>query len=257
MLKDGMYETKIVSLEGSTRPGSWLKNKIDIALLNRIESNINYSEVCDSVVKVLEIGVGNGRFAELLLKKHPNVSYFGVEPVRTLRLATMKRLEQFGARQTISDSYLPEINDVPGGEFDVCLMLHLLEHATNPAIAREWLLSIFEKLKKGGRVMILCPNIFDYQAWFYDGDWTHAYPTTTKRIADLGLDVSFAVVEAIDLRANSGNLFIKGALLGFSRLFPVSVMDFIGKKLFNTNYLGMGIKAAVFWRNSWVVLEKP
>jgi hypothetical protein len=112
-------------------------------------------------------------------------------------------------------------------------------------------------MKVGGRVIIVCPNHFDYKSYFYDGDWSHGYPTTTRRIELLGVDAGFVSVEATDLRANSNNPLLKFLLGLISKVIPTGLINQVGQRIFRVPYIGMGLQAALFWRNCWVVLEKP
>ena len=252
-----MYETKILQLEDKGRPGVRLKRRIDAALCNRIIGIIDTTKSIDSIVNVLEIGTGTGRIAKMLLRTEPRMNYFGVEPASTLRDVTSKSLSEYEARANVIDSRLPELEDVPIGNFDICLMFHLLEHAPDYYQANAWMASVYSRLKPGGRVIIICPNIFDYKGFFYDVDWSHAYPTTTKRIKDLGIDVGFNINQTLDLRCNSNKIYFKLALRLILLFFPIKSLNRVGEIVFKIPYIGVGIAAAVFWRNSWVVLEKP
>jgi SAM-dependent methyltransferase len=254
-----MYETKLLQIESKGRPGGRVKKFIDTALISRIIDTIdsaNCQQSKKSNVKVLEIGTGTGRIAELLLATSSTIQYLGVEPTKSLRDATRKTLLEFKDRAEIIDGTLPELHDVPDSSFDLCLMLHLLEHAPDHVSAHAWLSAVSSRLKPGGRVVIVCPNIFDYKKYFYDADWSHAYPTTTKRLRDLGLDTGYKVIEAIDLRCNSNRAHIRLVLRCISYIFPVRLLNVLGNYVLKVPYIGMGLAAAVLWRNSWIVLEK-
>ena len=253
---NSIYETKIHTIQTDGRPGSWLKKRIDLKLINRILKCIQPLRANASIIHVLEVGTGSGRIAELLLDADTTITYCGVEPVRTLREATIETMSRFAERSEIVDDSLPELHGIPSCQFDVCMMFHLLEHASDHLHAHEWLKSIYLKIKPGGYVMILCPNIFDYKPYFYDADWSHGYPTTTNRIRDLGVDIGFEVVEALDLRCNSANVFVKTILACVSKLIPTGVVNKFGYLFFNIAYIGMGLQASMFWRNSWVVLKR-
>jgi len=252
-----MYETKINELSTSNRPGIKLKGFLDSLLLKRINSHFVHLIAQDKEVQLLEIGTGSGHLANQLLVANSKLRYTGVEPTQTLRAATAELLSSFGDRAHVIDNSLPDLTNVAEGFFDVCVMFHLLEHATDQIQAHLWLTTIFKKMKTGGRVIIVCPNLFDYRSYFYDGDWSHGYPTTTRRIELLGIDTGFMSIEATDLRANSNNFIVK-ILLGLtSKAIPTGLINRVGERVFGISYIGMGLQAALFWRNCWVVLEKP
>jgi SAM-dependent methyltransferase len=252
-----MYETKINELDSSKRPGQRAKNYIDNLLIKRIVSSLKPLLREGEHIQLLEIGTGSGQLAKRLLTVEANIDYVGVEPTDTLRNATAINLSGFSNRANIVDSSLPELPNLGDSCFDACLMFHLLEHATDQIQAHIWLDSVFNKLKPGGRVLIVCPNVFDYGAYFYDGDWSHGYPTTTRRIELLGIDTGFDSIEAFDLRANTQNRLMKALMRVASAIMPTELLNVLGKKIFGVSYIGMGIQAALFWRNCWVVLEKP
>jgi SAM-dependent methyltransferase len=252
-----MYETKINELDSSKRPGKKVKNYIDSLLINRVLRCLNPLLLKADRLRLLEIGTGSGQLAMQLLSAELRIDYVGVEPTSTLRSATANTLSAFSDRTAIIDSSLPALNGIQDSSFDACLMFHLLEHATDQIQAHMWLSSIFDKMKPGGRVLIICPNLFDYGPYFYDGDWSHGYPTTSRRIELLGVDAGFSSVEAIDLRANTQNLFVKALLRVTSAFVPTEILNALGKKMFGVSYIGMGLQSALFWRNCWVVLEKP
>jgi hypothetical protein len=252
-----MYETKINELNTAERPGKRFKSFLDSLLLKRISQHLKPLENLEQEIQLLEIGTGSGHLAKQLLDADSRIRYVGVEPTTTLRKATTELLSPFGNRVHVIDSSLPELLNVSDVSFDACMMFHLLEHATDQIQAHLWLTSIFKKMKVGGRVIIVCPNLFDYKSYFYDGDWSHGYPTTTRRIELLGVDAGFVSREATDLRANSNNLLVKGLLALISKLIPTGLINQVGHKIFGVPYIGMGVQAALFWRNCWVVLEKP
>lgn len=252
-----MYETKINELMDSGRPGKSFKNFLDSLLIERIIDCLQPLTNEDRNIQLLEIGTGSGLLAHQLLSRDLNIRYVGVEPTNTLRVATTEVLKPFGDRVTMLDSSLPDLANISDASFDACIMFHLLEHATDQIQAHNWLLSILKKVKPGGRVIIVCPNHFDYKSYFYDGDWSHGYPTTSRRIELLGVDVGFNPLETTDLRGNCDNLIVKGLLGLISKAIPTGFINLLGQKIFGIRYLGMGLQAALFWRNCWVVLERP
>ena len=253
-----MYETKINELTASRRPGKGFKNYLDSLLIKRIMKSVE--PVRGNVsgnLEMLEIGTGSGQLAYQMLQADVSLQYLGVEPTNSLRAATTELLSPYGSRARLIDSSLPQLVGTSDNSFDVCVMFHLLEHAPDQYQAHQWLSAVFSKVKQGGRVIIVCPNLFDYKTYFYDGDWSHGYPTTSRRIELLGIDAGFRSIEATDLRGNSNNLLVKGILRVGSFCVPTGLINFLGQKLLKVSYLGMGLQAALFWRNCWVVLEKP
>lgn len=249
-----MYDSKIDQIADDSRPGGLLKHQLDMRLVNSLLREIDAINKPNSEIVVLEIGTGTGTIGEQLLKNQ--INYIGIEPTRTLRIAAEQRLTKYKQLTQIYDDRLPKLDSVFKESVDVCLMLHVLEHAPNYVEAHDWLTAIRDRLRFGGKLIIICPNYFDYQSYFFDGDWSHSWVSTTRRIALLGRDAGFNVLRASDTRANTSRLTAKAVLCVISKIFPTQLVNWLGRKFLHVDYLGMGIQAALFWRNSLVVLEK-
>ena len=103
--------------------------------------------------------------------------------------------------------YLPiELKD----SFDAVLTMHVMEHASSLAEARAWVKALAECLRPGGSLVVVAPDVRDYRAGFWDSDWSHGWPTTPGRIAQL--------VEVIGLEVTTAEVMRLGSLSPWSSL---------------------------------------
>lgn len=202
---------------------------------------------------VLEIGVGIGRAARCVSAL--NINYVGVEPTRGLREVAEKNLKGVAELVSILDLDFSTLSQIQM-EFDHTFAIHVLEHASHPIEAREWMEAMANRTKVGGFISLACPNYFSYGKHFFDGDWTHAYPTTPNRIKAIGDDLGLKLVKCTDSRGTFSQPLIKGllGLIGIS--LNTKLLNSIGKMVFGVDYLGTGLKVALFWRLTSVTFQK-
>jgi hypothetical protein len=221
-------------------------------LMNRIV-NIFLKNSNDAPNIVLEVGLGVGRAARCFSNR--KIRYVGVEPTQSLRMAAEENLADVSRDVSIHDldfSSLSLLNE----KFDHTFAIHVLEHASNPLEARSWLSSMKNQTKNEGFISIACPNYFSYGKYFYDGDWTHAYPTTPNRLKAIGDDLGLKLIRCEDTRATFSNPVLRLILLVINFFLNTKILNEIGKKLFGVEYLGTGIKVALFWKLSIVTFQK-
>jgi len=134
-------------------------------------------------LNILEIGPGHGYFARSCLKNDYNYTAIDENPT------CVKRLLDQGISANIAS--VPPINSEL--KFDVIFMDQVLEHMESPSEAQELIENCYNKLEKGGIVIIACPDIHTHRGNFYD-DYTHGYPTSITRISRLLQDFGFDIV---------------------------------------------------------------
>lgn len=135
--------------------------------------------------KVLEIGSGRGSFAKLCQKK--NVSYFGIEPEKTLFL----KLRKLGFNvKNLKAPPLPYKDSF----FDYVVHFHVVEHLEDANIVYKFFSEINRILKKDGKMIFRCPNALTWGFKFWDMDYTHSFFTTPRRIEQALYDSGFETI---------------------------------------------------------------
>jgi len=114
---------------------------------------------------VLDIGCGNGKFLDYLIKR--GFDGYGIElPGKAAERAS--KIPQLHLKTgQISDE------DFSDSFFDAVTLWHVFEHLTEP---EETLRIISRILKPGGNLHILMPNIESLQSKIFKGNWLHVDP---------------------------------------------------------------------------------
>jgi SAM-dependent methyltransferase len=219
-------------------------------LTKRILSNfIRQTNLNPKSTNLLEIGAGTGRgaLASSILNFR---SYTGVEP--TKKLANFLRTKR---NLRIIEEYLPSLTSIKDSEFDAVFSIHVLEHASSHKEAYAYIEEMKRITRKDGLILIVSPDIRDYGSFFWDSDWSHGFPTTPNRIAQIMRDQQIKVVCEKTMHIGSLNLF--SYLIGkfFNLILPTSIGDRITKKIF-VRPLVSGAKIALFWGLTFVIGQK-
>lgn len=162
--------------------------------------------------RILEIGYGHGYFAKVA--RDAGLDYRAVDMSVAL------------TAEGASDGFKVVVGCVPPipaecGSFDTIWMSHVLEHAKDWMHAREMLQACFDALPAKGQVCVICPDIFSWGWHFFDGDWSHGFPSSLNRVTQILQDVGFHVRGAhhtLTVR----NPFLLDALVS---LIPMRLID--------------------------------
>jgi len=227
----------------SERLQAWLASRV-------VSEFVEQAGLSPSSSDLLEIGSGTGRIG-VVAGELGFRSYTGVEPATAL--ADYARAHH-GLR--ILDEELPHLLSIPDGAFDAVISMHVIEHAPGYLDAREWLAEMTRCVSFGGYVAIVAPNYLDYKAFFWDADWSHGFPTTPARIAQILNDLQMEVTVATSMHlGRTGSVAAASARL-LSLLIPTRLVDTITVRVIGRP-LGSGLKIAMLWGLTFVVARKP
>jgi hypothetical protein len=191
---------------------------------------------------LLEVGTGTGRVASAASAWR---RYEGVEPTNALRQMTRER---YGV--TVHDASLPNLPAELKG-FDAAIAIHVLEHAPDGYAARAWLAAMCGAVRPGGFVLIASPDLRDYRTSFWESDWSHGWPTTPHRIADLMIDVGLTPIVVRSMRLGSLSPWnVAGHVAG--GLIPTRPVDALTRRYVGRP-LATGVKIATLWGLAFVV----
>jgi SAM-dependent methyltransferase len=145
----------------------------------------------------LEIGPGRGVLANICLKK--GVEYSAVEPNRQMA----ESLEKRGA-----DVVCAMVPPLPAldREFDVVVMINVMEHMNSMQDALQITRQIRDVLKAKGNLVICSPDYLNLRHNFFNCDFSHNYVTTRRRLRQLLLSAGFE---------NIKSYYLSGPLTGF------------------------------------------
>jgi hypothetical protein len=133
---------------------------------------------------------------------------------------------------------------------------HVLEHAPTYHAAREWCAEMMRVTRPGGSILIAAPDIRDYGTYFWDGDWSHGWPTTPRRVSQILRDLDLEVVVETSMHLGGlGPLRALGAHVA-SAMIPTRLVDMATVKAVGRP-LASGLKVATLWGLAFVVARKP
>jgi SAM-dependent methyltransferase len=196
---------------------------------------------------IVEIGAGTGRGADFC-REIAVESYCGIEPNR--KLADFCR----GKGHSILEESLPRVG-LPTSSYDLLFSIHVLEHAPTYLDARAWCEEMLRVTKPGGYVLVAAPNIIRWKNYFWNGDWSHGYPTTPNRIHQIFMDLNAEVVFCGNFHLG-GTSFFRGVLARLlSGLLPTRVIDALTTK-FLGRPLGTGLQQGLLLDLAYVIVKK-
>ncbi len=125
-----------------------------------LNNNNHYAKIFEKIKKytankkVLEIGSGGGYLYHYLKKN--------VKKYEAVELSDIQR--KYLSKKFKIKTY-KEINDAPKSDYDVVIIISVLEHVTDPV---DFLKNLKILLRKKGRIIIECPSINDPLVGFYN-----------------------------------------------------------------------------------------
>lgn len=251
-----MYDSHLSRI--SNRPGEKLQillaRKLLIKFLNLTKNNLSGNS---KPLELLEIGSGSGRMLPIVVNM--GLKYTAVEPTKIMRCELEKVAERSNIQKQqykVINNSLPNLRQVSSSKFDLTIALHVIEHAPNPYIAREWLEEMQRILTVGGYVFLVTPYFPDYRWRFYDVDWSHSFPTTVNNLREILTDLNFQIIEATTVRGWSSNKMYSGIVGLVLRLIPVAPLDFMAKVFFKEELLFSGFSSGYLRRNTFLVARK-
>lgn len=166
---------------------------------------------------VIELGVGKGYFA--VSATDYGLTYCGVEASAEQCLV----LREHGL--SVKDGLVPPI-PAETASFDLVYTAHLLEHLPDGGAVFDLFTEASRILRDGGVLAILFPNYMTMKREFWNCDYTHAYPTTERRIRQLLRDTGFEPVLTVKFAGH-----FKGPVRYLfkvpARIFPYRLLQFL------------------------------
>lgn len=161
---------------GSKRKTNWPKKYIDHFLSDF--PNLN---------RVLEIGPGEGEFAEECIKR--KFKYLGLESSETY----LKRLHSKNI--TVIHACVPPI-PLANDSFDLIHAEHVIEHFNSNKEFTFFLNECHRTLRDGGILSLSYPNYITQGKLFFDWSYSHSLPFTKYNLERACLDYGFRVIRS-------------------------------------------------------------
>lgn len=142
-----------------------------------------------TVDSVVEIGPGEGFFAQSC--REAGVSYLALES-SAVGVAALQK-QGFDVIQATLPPFPSSISQT-----DLVYASHLIEHLPNPDAVLDFMTQARAALRPGGRLAFAYPDARWMRMDFWDADYTHSWPSTPRRVAQVARDAGFEVAKHYD-----------------------------------------------------------
>jgi len=229
------------------KPGEPLQHWVSKRIMKEI---IDVADLEVAICDVLEIGCGTGTLARQIVERGFR-SYSAFEPNSMLASITRESVN----KAKVYEIALPNVPKGIKSSFDLIICVHVIEHAKNGYEAREWIASLKPLLKENGILVIISPEISEYKGYFWEIDWSHCFPTSKENLKQIALDLEYKVDFSRSFKLGSTKHLATFVGSFFSFLIPTKLLNLLGN-YFIGRPLGTGLKAALLWGATFVVVRK-
>jgi SAM-dependent methyltransferase len=136
---------------------------------------------------VLEIGPGRGIFTDICIEK--GIECSAIEPNKQMAASLEKR------GVNVIRAIVPPLPALDK-EFDVVVMINVMEHMNSMQDALQITRQIREVLKPKGKLLICSPDYLNLRHNFFNCDFSHSYVTTRRRLRQLLLSAGFENIKS-------------------------------------------------------------
>jgi SAM-dependent methyltransferase len=154
----------------------WMKQSAE-HLLDRI------CQVVHPIQKIVELGPGWGAFAQACRDR--GIRYTAVD-------TNIRLLEELKPANTIC-SFVPPF-PLHDRVCDVVVASHVLEHSNGLGQAQALVSEMIRIVREGGCVAIVSPDLLWVGKYFWDCDYSHSFPTSSRRLYHLFIDHRLEIV---------------------------------------------------------------
>jgi ubiquinone/menaquinone biosynthesis C-methylase UbiE len=150
-------------------------------------------------IEVLELGVGKGYFAKACFmysqKHHLNIKFSAFDRNKDM----LNNLTKFNKEIKTYSGELPGLKIGSNKKFDVVYCAFVVEHLKNGLEIYELIENIKRVLKDNGLIIFFTPNALSQKFEFFNIDYTHHYPTTSRNVAQAFYDCDITDVKVLKI----------------------------------------------------------
>ena len=195
--------------------------------------------------RILEVGAGWGFFAEVCRSR--GARYQGLE------------MNPGQARALRADGHDVVVGVIPpfppGAPADVVWMSHVLEHAVDYRHALAMATAAHARVERGGYLVVIAPDLLSWREEFWNGDWSHGFPTTVRRVRELVTEAGFEVVAAEHHTASFRQDLAISGLTRLLALIPYEGIDQVLNRAIGHGY-AYAFMTVFGWRQILVIGRK-
>jgi SAM-dependent methyltransferase len=161
-----------------TRIGKWIKNRSRYRVFTTIAEFLP-----DKNSSILEIGGGMGELAKYF-KRDNYQNYVIVEPNSFMR--EILNSKGYTTKNYLIPSLLEDDNS-----FHAIILIDVFEHLNDTHDASKFMKEAKRVLIPGGVLCILSPDYLHWKVDFFNGDYSHSFITTLRRLYQLFINYGF------------------------------------------------------------------
>lgn len=212
-MTDENYYSEYLTLRKPNSVGERMLRKWHASLLQCAVNDLAISEGA----RILEIGAGHGIFA--VVARDAGLSYDFVDISKSVCdfMSTLGFSGHCGELAAAPSSF---------SDYDLIWMSHVLEHSTSWSTARALVDEASKRLRQGGNVVVVSPDLLSSTFEFWSSDWSHGYPTSRRNVVQLFSDVGLEITTSRYHRGGSFSLFGRG-IWALVALVPHSLIDLL------------------------------
>jgi 2-polyprenyl-3-methyl-5-hydroxy-6-metoxy-1,4-benzoquinol methylase len=239
------YESHLLRI--NNRPGEKLQMRLILRILKSFPIAAFKEEEECADYRVLEIGPGSGRVAQILLDK--GFLYDAIEPTPIMRNNLISKYEAYPNLGKVWSNRMPNFDSELISRYDIIVAFHVLEHMSDQYEAHAFISSCYKMLKPNGHLLIVSPDYRDYRNLFYEIDWSHGFLTSTERIRSILTDVGFEKVVSKGSRAGLTAKALNAAIFVIDRVIPYSILDYLFLRVLGHRLLASGFSVGFLKKN--------
>ena len=137
----------------------------------------------------------------------------------------------------------------------MAISTHIIEHAKDGDEARTWIEAMKRCLKTDGLLAIYSPKFKIYGNFFWNIDWSHAFPALLNNVTQICLDLGLQLISSVRIRGATTNPLVRLFAHGISFLIPTIAIDYLSRKLAGRD-VATGLKIVLFYGNVYVLAKK-
>lgn len=180
-------------------------------------------------IELLELGVGKGYFAQACMlynqKSDVKIRYSAFDR----NIDMLKNLSKISKSIDTHRGELPGLA-IKGKKYDIVYCAFVVEHLRNGLEVYELINNIKKHLNDGGLIVFFTPNALAQGFEFYNIDYTHTFPTTSRNVTMAFNDCSITDVEVLKI---NGLCTYKGFQNSIVRRFHKLVFKLYSYRLFS------------------------
>lgn len=212
-MSDNAYYSEYLTTRKPSSTGEKMLRRWHEALFAEVSHELETS----GKVRILEIGAGHGLFAEVVTRAGHLYEFVDIS----------SSVHQFMINNGYS-GFCGPVSEAPSsyGEYDIVWMSHVLEHAPDWPSARKLVDDAAERLRVGGNLVVISPDLLDSKFEFWNSDWSHGYPTSRRNVVQLFSDIGLELTASRYHRGARSNPIRRSWRAVLSR-FPHSLIDLV------------------------------